>query len=239
MAQDPNQDTFTAELDERLDDLFGEPDLEDKEESPKSSEPEDKEESPKSSEPAEKEVARKPSKPEQSPFTELKTIVLSIDWEITNEAMDRFIAKVGELQSTYKGDKIVLVFLQLLGSIGEYIRTNLGNSHPDAFRLLNSLFAQLDRVLHTEDLAEVDRKKILSSELAKYKKLKSRLQTKKPAQGQGTATVEQEPAVDLSVEVTPMQADGGELQSALQEIKQLIREEFKALRAELRRMRKG
>jgi hypothetical protein len=240
LAQDPNQDTFTAELDERLDDLFGEPDLEDKEEKQEifELEDEDKEEKQKSSEPKE-EAAHKPSAPEQSPFTELKTIVLSIDWEITNEVMDRFIAKVGELQSTYKGDQIVLVFLQLLGSIGEYIRTNLGNSHPDAFRLLNSLFAQLDRVLHTEDLAEVDRKKILSSELAKYKKLKSRLKTKKPAQSQGPAPAEKEPAADMPIEKPPLQAAGGELQSALQEIKQLIREEFKALRAELRQMRKG
>jgi hypothetical protein len=214
LVQDPNQDTFTAEVDQALDNLFGEP------------------------EPDNEEEAQKPSAPEQSPFTELKTIVLSIDWEITDEVMDRFIAQVGQLQTTYKDDKIVLVFLQLLGSIGEYIRTNLGQSHPDAFRLLNSLFAQMDRVLHTENLPETERKKILSSELTKYKKLKSRLQTKQAGRKDKPPPAEVEPKVVADAQKAPPQPASGDLQSAVKEIKQLIREEFKALRAELKLMQK-
>lgn len=219
MVQDPNQDTFTAEVEERLESLFG--DLEPEEE-------EEEQESP---------------APKQSPFTELKTIVLSIDWEITDEVMDRFVAQVSELQGIYKDDKIVLVFLQLLGSIGDYIRTNLGQSHPDAFRILNSLFAQLDRVLHAEGLSEIERKKILSAELARYKKLKSTLQQKQAAVAGKRAKPAQEKPVEAAADEPPpppkARAASGELQAAVEEIKQVIRQEFKALRAELKMMQKG
>ena len=218
MVQDPNQDTFTAEVEERLESLFG--DLEPEEE-------EEKQESP---------------APKQSPFTELKTIVLSIDWEITDEVMDRFVAQVSELQGIYKEDKIVLVFLQLLGSIGDYIRTNLGQSHPDAFRILNSLFAQLDRVLHAEGLSEIERKKILSAELARYKKLKSTLQQKQSEVSAKKKPVKEKPAEAAAAEPPPPQkeqAASGNLQAAVEEIKQVIRQEFKALRAELKSMQKG
>ena len=218
MVQDPNQDTFTAEVEERLESLFG--DLEPEEE-------EEEQESP---------------APKQSPFTELKTIVLSIDWEITDEVMDRFVAQVSELQGIYKEDKIVLVFLQLLGSIGDYIRTNLGQSHPDAFRILNSLFAQLDRVLHTEGLSDNERKKILSAELARYKKLKSTLQQKQAAVTGKKKPVQEKPVETAADEPSPppkTASASGDLQAAVEEIKQVIRQEFKALRAELKMMQKG
>ena len=178
MVQDPNADTFTAEVEERLESLFG--DLE-----PDSGEEEQEQESP---------------APKQSPFTELKTIVLSIDWEITDEVMDRFVAQVTELQGIYKDDKIVLVFLQLLGSIGDYIRTNLGQSHPDAFRILNSLFAQLDRVLHAEGLSDAEKKKILGAELARYKKLKTTLQQKQSSATAKTGRPEKEKTAAAPVE---------------------------------------
>lgn len=216
MVQDPNADTFTAEVEERLESLFG--DLE----------------------PSIDEQEQKTPAPKQTPFTELKTIVLSIDWEITDEVMDRFVAQVAELQGIYKDDKIVLVLLQLLGSIGDYIRTNLGQSHPDAFRILNSLFAQLDRVLHTEGLSGTEKKKILGAELARYKKLKSTLQQKQAKVTAKTDPPVKEKPVEKTVEKPPPPPPpAGDLQAAIQEIKQVIRQEFEALRAELKLTRKG
>lgn len=216
MVQDPNADTFTAEVEERLESLFG--DLE----------------------PSFDEQEQETPAPKQTPFTELKTIVLSIDWEITDEVMDRFVAQVAELQGLYKDDKIVLVLLQLLGSIGDYIRTNLGQSHPDAFRILNSLFAQLDRVLHTEGLSGTEKKKILGTELARYKKLKTTLQQKQAKVTPKTDPPVKEKPVEKTVETPPPPPPpAGDLQAAVREIKQVIRQEFEALRAELKLMRKG
>jgi hypothetical protein len=205
LAQQTRDDTFTEEVEDRLENLFG--DEESSENFQKESE----------------EVA-------DSPLRELKTIVLSIEWEITDEAMTRFVEQISSLQDTFKEDKIVLVFLQLLGSIGEYIRTNLGRSHPQAFKILNSLFNQLDKVVNSSDLSEDERKKILSLELSKYKSLKGKLVPTKPQ-------VEEKKKVAVKESEIPADDENKDLRATLEEFKQLVQSEFKVLRKELKLLR--
>ena len=164
------------------------------------------------------------------PLKELKAIILSIDWEITDDIMRRLAEQVIELKKKNKGDRIVFMFLQLIGSIGEYIRTNRGKSHPDSFKFLNSLFKKLDKVVRTKGLTESEKKKILSVEVNKYKVLKDELSSRKHV-AQKRKHVK--PAVKAKAEKTdvlPIEA----FADAMDQIRQLIRSEFKALREELR-----
>jgi hypothetical protein len=168
---------------------------------------------------------------DDSPLRELKTIVLSIDWEITDEVMTNFVEQIAILKDRLKDEKIIIVFLQLLGSLGEYIRINKGKSHPGAFKILTSLFNELDKVVQSKDLTESDKKKILSGELTKYKTLKGQLIKAKPTKE------EKEP--EISTDKTTVEpVDLKDLATAIGEIKQLLKSEFKALRAELKSLRK-
>jgi hypothetical protein len=205
LAQQTPDDTFTEEVEDRLDNLFGD------------------------DEPSEN-AQNEAEEAADSPLRELKTIVLSIEWEITDEAMTRFVEQISSLQDTFKEDKIVLVFLQLLGSIGEYIRTNLSRSHPQAFKILNSLFNQLEKVVKSTDLSEDDRKKILSVELNKYRRLKGKLVPAKPP-------VEEKKKVAVKESEIPAVGEKKDLRAALEEFKQLVQSEFKALRKELKLLR--
>ena len=230
MAPQTPDDSFADEVENRLEDLFGEEELMD--ESPVESPPGAAVEGPVDTPPETIADNREETSVEtDSPLRELKAIVLSIDWEITDEVMIRFVEQVSMLQNTYKDDKIVLVFLQLLGSIGEYIRTNLGKSHPDAFRILSSLFSQLDKVAQPGNLSETERKKVLSAELARYKKLKSRLMSK-----QDQVVKQAPPAAGVKDESTT--TDKVDITAAIEEIKQLLRSEFQALRKEIELLRK-
>jgi pilus assembly protein FimV len=157
--------------------------------------------------------------------------VLSIDWEITDEVMTNFVEQIAVLKDRLKDDKIILVFLQLLGSLGEYIKINKGKSHPGAFKILTSLFNELDKVVQAKDLTESDKKKILSSEITKYKTLKEQLIKTKPKKE------EKEPEISPDKN-TAEPADLKDLATAISEIKQLLKTEFKALRAELQSLRK-
>ncbi len=168
---------------------------------------------------------------DDSPLRELKTIVLSLDWEITDEIMTNFVEQVAALKDRLKDDKIILVFLQLLGSLGEYIRINKGKSHPGAFKILTSLFNELDKVAQSKDLTESDKKKILSAELTKYKTLKEQLIKAKPKKEEKESEISPEKKT-----VEPVDLKG--LATAINEIKQLVKTEFKALRAELKSLRK-
>jgi len=164
------------------------------------------------------------------PLKELKAIILSIDWEITDDIMNRLADQVVGLKKRYKDDRIVFMLLQLLGSIGEYIRTNRGKSHPDSFKFLNSLFKKLDKVVRTEGLTESEKKKILSVEVNKYKVLKDKLSSRKYVAQKGKHV---KPVVKAKAEKTdslPIEA----FADAMDQIRQLIRSEFDSLREELR-----
>lgn len=166
------------------------------------------------------------------PLRDLKTIVLAIDWEITDETMTGFAEQIGVLQERYRDDKIVLVFLQLLGSIGEYIRTHLGQSHPDAFRILNSLYGELEKMLMSEDLTETQKKKVLSQELAKYKKLKEQLTPRTPAVDAGQPA---KASASPSIGSENPRTDFG---AAIEELKRLFQSEIRALKDEVQLLRR-
>ena len=162
----------------------------------------------------------------ESPLRELKAIVLSIDWEINDEVMTRFVDQIAILKSTFEGDKVVLVFLQLLNSIGEYIRVNLGRSHPDAFKILNSLFLQMDKVVNSSTMTGTEKKKTLAVELEKYKNLKDRLTPEPPA----ADTRAKDSAQD---EVSVSDIDIRKLYSAIHEIKKVLQTEILSLKKEI------
>jgi flagellar biosynthesis regulator FlbT len=171
-----------------------------------------------------------PSTNADSPLRELQAIVLSIDWEINDDVMTRFADQIAALQSTFKDDKIALVFLQLLNSIGEYIRVNLGRSHPDAFKILNSLFVQMDKVVNSTAMTGTEKKKALAVELEKYKNLKNRL-TPEPtvddAQGK----------VDEQEEPTGADIDIRKVYDVVNEMKQMFQSEIMSLRKEIHQIK--
>ena len=121
------------------------------------------------------------SVPDDYPFAALKHLVLSIDWEITEEILADFLSQIDSLKATYKNEKIIFTFLQLLGSLGVYIKTNRGNAHPKTFKILNSVFSRLEEVVLSEDMAEPEKKKLLGTEMNKYKQLRNQVSKKKAA----------------------------------------------------------
>jgi hypothetical protein len=118
---------------------------------------------------------------QEYPLADLKSLVLSIDWEITDKVLEKFLQQLSDLKLTYEHDKIILTFLQILSSLGEYIKMNRGKAHPKTFKILNSVFSQLDKVVLSKDMSETDRKKILRTELHRYKELRTQISRRKAA----------------------------------------------------------
>jgi hypothetical protein len=163
LVESKNIDTLSTELENRLDDLFGEND------GPLS---DDQNEALK----------------EHYPLAELKNLILSIDWEITDEVLDNFLQQIKDLRLTYEHDKIVSAFLQILNSLGNYIKVNRAKAHPKTFKILNSVFASLDRVVLSGDMTESAKKKILRVEMQRYQELRDQIAKSKAAAGQPKKT---------------------------------------------------
>lgn len=173
---------------------------------------------------------------EDSPLRGLKTTLLSIDWEISDEVMTALIKEVGRLEGTYKDDKTLLLFLRLLGSVGKYIKTNKANAHPDAIKLLNSVYNSMEKVVLSEGITEAQKKQTLVTQVKEFKKLKEEI-----ALGKADAAEEKEvkPVEERMPPEASRMPPHEAFVYALEEIKQVINAEFRALRAELKLWREG
>ncbi|MBW1897710.1 MAG: hypothetical protein JRI61_01475 [Deltaproteobacteria bacterium] len=180
----------------------------------------------------------------------LKATVLSIEWEISDGVLTDLIEESVRLEETYRDDKDLLLFLQLLGSIGKYIKKRKVNAHPDAIKLLNSVYNSLEKVLLSRDITEEEKRQILLIQVEEFKKLKERIARRKTDADKGKTVQPPEKTKPIistdSMEhgktekikgtlpddinsMTPQEV----LTVVLTEIKHLIRTEFNALREDL------
>jgi hypothetical protein len=197
----------------------------------------------------------------EHPLKGLKAVMLSIDWEITDSTMDSLINEIKNVEFIYSEDKIILTFLQLLRSIGRYVKANKGRAHPEATRLINSVYEALESVALTEGMSRPEKEKMLLEEVAKFKKLKERVMLRK-AEKQQPEVSEATPPPAPAPEAKEIRAEGipvwkeahaepgpegrfSEMSPheafayALEEIRELIRAEFRALRAEIKLWRES
>jgi len=58
---------------------------------------------------------------DESPISRLKSLVLSIDWEITDEVLLQFNEELLDLRGIWAGESINLVYIQALEKISKYI----------------------------------------------------------------------------------------------------------------------
>lgn len=246
------QSQESGEVNDRLDEFFGDenPPLEDT--AKKSEKP-----NPKPAQAKSAPKKPKPSKPkynaENSELKELKSIVLQLEWEITDEVMNQLIEESGKLEAKFKSDKILVAFFQLLSSLGKYIMKKKAGAHPDSIALLNSVYEKVEEVMLNKDLSEADKKKILVTEVNKYKDLKKSIaampvKAKKPpetprpkeeAYEEEHESAYEEESREAAYEEEPSAESGalksGDVVKAIERLNQTIKTEFQALREEIQR----
>jgi hypothetical protein len=280
------KDTFSEEVEDRLDDLFGDAEEVSDEsieqaaidesveqaavdESVKQAAVEESVKQAKAEESVEQAVtdesAEQAVSDELNPLRDLKSTILSIDWEITDQNMAGFVEQIEQLKEHFRNDRIILMFLQLLGSLGEYIKTNKAESHPNSFKLLSSVFGRLENIAESRGLAESKKKRYLFIELNKYKQLKEEIATsKKPGIKKEKAEAEeifelkesQKKVEDSFKEIEEEKAlpkekpevlipepgqfvTAEQFTEAINEIKNIIAEEFRRLKKEIEMMRQA
>jgi hypothetical protein len=180
------------------------------------------------------------------PLKSLKAVLLSVEWEITDNSMESLINELKTMEDFYKADKIILTFLRLLGSIANYIKVRKGKSHPNATRLLISVYNGLEKVALSEGMGRKKKEKILLYEVEKFKKLKEEIIRRKEEKKEkemesvtmvhteSSTTAPEKPAQDLA-KMSPHEL----FAYGLEEIKEVIRAEFRALRAEIKMWRES
>ena len=269
MVDKPKDNSLDSEIAKRLDYLFGEgengsdDDLPIETDGKEVAANESPEEQPSAAESAISDIeelsAAQPddeSVPDDYPLAELKNLVLSIDWEITEETLAGLLSEIENLKNTYKSEKIISMFLQLLSSLGQYIKTNRGNAHPKTFKILNSVFTRLEEVVLTENISEADKKNLLRAEIQEYKRLRTTVSKRKAAEAgrkevQAAAKVEPRARIVKYAEQAQLVAPADQTDEAVvavtseslaevvRELKEFIHSELNALKQELKKLQKS
>lgn len=135
---------------------------------------------------------------EESPISRLKSLVLSIDWEITDDVLMEFNEELVDLKDIWAGEKINLVYVQALEKLSKYIYQKKAESHPSAIKLLLTLYHNLEKIVTSDELSESEKKAILLEDVKRFENLKSHLK----APGAKGADAPSKPAVE---EIAPSQ----------------------------------
>ncbi|MEN6321556.1 MAG: hypothetical protein ABFD82_22760 [Syntrophaceae bacterium] len=104
-----------------------------------------------------------------SPLKDLKSTVLSIEWEMTDQIMEKFDQEVVKLSNLFAEDNIVLGFFKILRFLGKYIKLKGMEAHHVSVKLLLSIYDDLENVLLTRDMTDVKKREILLEDINKYK----------------------------------------------------------------------
>jgi hypothetical protein len=107
----------------------------------------------------------------------LKSVVLSIDWEITEECLTDLISETDALLPCFQEDRIPHALLRMLRAVGRYIRRHKAQAHPDAIKRIMSVFAGLEKIIDDPQMAEAIKRDIVGKEIAAFKKLKQQVET--------------------------------------------------------------
>ena len=173
--------------------------------------------------------------PVDSEIRELKAVVLSIDWEINDEIMSGLMKQIDALKKIYQQDQVLILFLQLLGTVGKYIQQKKAKAHPDSIKLLNSAYQSFEKAVTNKQLSEADRKKLLQTEIKRYKELKNQISSQRKAPVVLThETGEYQREQEKNRPESSNFQISSELTFVMEEIKKIIQAEFKILREELR-----
>ncbi len=176
---------------------------------------------------------------QNSPLINLNAILLSIEWEITDAILAELITEIDRLKGIYLEDKILFSFLQLLGSVGKYINSKKVTAHPESIKLLHSVYHGLDTAAKSPEMNTAEKKRLLADEIDKFKALKEQILKTKKETARIVATQppeESSPAVetgDAGTQHPETKVISQDLVFVLEEIKKMIKAEFKGLKTEL------
>ena len=122
---------------------------------------------------------------DESPLARLKSLVLSIDWEITDDVLHQFNEELVDLKDVWVDEKIYLVYIQALEKISKYIYKEKADANPNAIKLLLSFYYNLEKMVSSESMTEGGKRQLLLEDVRKFEILKKQISRK---QKEGTTT---------------------------------------------------
>ena len=128
---------------------------------------------------------------QDSPLTQLKSIILSLDWEISDETLQDLTDEISHLKQLeqFASDKVSQVYLQGLDKIGHYIQAEGAYCHPNSIKLLLTLYYDFEKILSSEHITGAEITALLKADVRKFKILQHQIAQKHGATAAATEEV--------------------------------------------------
>ncbi len=110
-----------------------------------------------------------------TPLTRLKELILSIDWEISNDVLSEFTRELNRLKGIWAGEKVNLIYVQAMEKLARYVYVEKGDAHPGALQLLSHLYGNLEKVITSTTLGEAEKKELLKNDVSQFALLKEQI----------------------------------------------------------------
>jgi hypothetical protein len=104
-----------------------------------------------------------------SPIKNLKSILLSLEWEISDVLLNNLDEELNGLQDRYRNERTVLVFLRILQFMERYIKVKRGDSHVESIKLLFSVYDDFERIILSKTMSDEIKRAILEVDIVKYR----------------------------------------------------------------------
>lgn len=118
----------------------------------------------------------------------LKSVVLSIDWEITDTCLADLMQETEGLLPAFEHDRFTHALLRMLNALGRYIQKRKASAHPVAINRVMSVYSTLERLIADTTLSEEQRRQLIANEIAAFKKLKQQVEARRGAVGYDQST---------------------------------------------------
>ncbi len=167
------------------------------------------------------------------PLEKLKSAVLSIDWEITDECLSELIVESEVLLPQFEKDAVTHALLRMLRALGKYIRKRKAQAHQDAIRRVMSVFNSLESLITDETLDEKQKKRIVAQEIVAFKLLKEQVEANRkvryPTDNTGTGHPSPPPSAENSSNLLTQDS----IKQAVSAVEERFNEEVADLRARI------
>ncbi|MRR15027.1 MAG: hypothetical protein EG826_01080 [Deltaproteobacteria bacterium] len=104
-----------------------------------------------------------------SPLKDMKSIILSIEWEINDTILEQLEDEINKLYLMYTGDRVIQGFLRILRFLGRYVRVRGVHSTQDSINLLLYIYDHLESVMVSEGMTEAKKHAIISDSIKRYR----------------------------------------------------------------------
>jgi len=170
----------------------------------------------------------------RGPLEKLKSLIWSIDWEITDQCLTDMIDETETLLGQYQNDRLTHTLLRMLHALGRYIRKRKAQSHPDGIRRVMSVYASLEKIILDEQLGTSIKKRIIAKEIAAFKKLKEQVE----AQRRSAPTAQPQAQESTATNAPAEYVDHRKFEQAMSAVEQRLNSEVEALKSQLISMQK-